>query len=77
MGSSSALATCETSQVLLAGVSYGFSRGSPVSDGQLPDGNLVNILPKQCFHRIILLLYGFRGLVLSGMMFHAIGRIYI
>ena len=26
----SALATCETSQVLLAGVSGGFSRGSPV-----------------------------------------------
>ena len=25
-----ALATCETSQVLLAGVSSGFSRGSPV-----------------------------------------------
>ena len=25
-----ALATCETSQVLLAGVSGGFSRGSPV-----------------------------------------------
>ena len=30
MGSSSALATCETSQVLLAGVPGGFSRGSPV-----------------------------------------------
>ena len=29
-GSSSALATCETRQVLLAGVSGGFSRGSPV-----------------------------------------------
>ena len=29
-GSSPALATCETSQVLLAGVSGGFSRGSPV-----------------------------------------------
>ena len=28
--SSLALATCETSQVLLAGVSGGFSRGSPV-----------------------------------------------
>ena len=27
---SPALATCETSQVLLAGVSDGFSRGSPV-----------------------------------------------
>ena len=30
VGSSPALATCETSQVLLAGVSVGFSRGSPV-----------------------------------------------
>ena len=30
MGSSRALAKCETSQVLLAGVSGGFSRGSPV-----------------------------------------------
>ena len=30
VGSSPALATCETSQVLLAGVSGGFSRGSPV-----------------------------------------------
>ena len=30
VGSSPALATCETSQVLLAGVSDGFSRGSPV-----------------------------------------------
>ena len=30
LGSSPALATCETSQVLLAGVSGGFSRGSPV-----------------------------------------------
>ena len=30
MGSSPALATCETSQVLLAGVSGGFSQGSPV-----------------------------------------------
>ena len=30
VGSSPALATCETSQVLLAGVSSGFSRGSPV-----------------------------------------------
>ena len=29
-GSSPALATCETSQVLLAGVPGGFSRGSPV-----------------------------------------------
>ena len=29
-GSSILLATCETSQVLLAGVSGGFSRGSPV-----------------------------------------------
>ena len=29
VGSSPALATCETSQVLLAGVSGGFSRGSP------------------------------------------------
>ena len=28
-GSSPALATCETSQVLLAGVPGGFSRGSP------------------------------------------------
>ena len=32
VGSSPALATCETSQVLLAGVSGGFSRGSPVFD---------------------------------------------
>ena len=31
VGSIPALATCETSQVLLAGVSGGFSRGSPVS----------------------------------------------
>ena len=31
VGSSPALATCETSQVLLAGVSGDFSRGSPVS----------------------------------------------
>ena len=30
VGSSPALAICETSQVLLAGVSGGFSRGSPV-----------------------------------------------
>ena len=30
VGSSPALATCETSQVLLAGVSGGFSPGSPV-----------------------------------------------
>ena len=30
VGSSPALATCETSQILLAGVSGGFSRGSPV-----------------------------------------------
>ena len=30
VGSSPALATCETSQVLLAGVPDGFSRGSPV-----------------------------------------------
>ena len=30
VGSSPALATCETSQVLLAVVSGGFSRGSPV-----------------------------------------------
>ena len=30
VGSSPALATCETSHVLLAGVSGGFSRGSPV-----------------------------------------------
>ena len=30
VGSSPALATCEMSQVLLAGVSGGFSRGSPV-----------------------------------------------
>ena len=30
VGSSPALATCETSQVLLAGVSGGLSRGSPV-----------------------------------------------
>ena len=30
VGSSPALATCETSQVLLAGVSGGFSRDSPV-----------------------------------------------
>ena len=30
VGSSPALATCETSQVLLADVSGGFSRGSPV-----------------------------------------------
>ena len=30
VGSSPALATCETSQVLLAGVSCGFSRGSSV-----------------------------------------------
>ena len=30
VGSSPALATCETSQVLLAGVTGGFSRGSPV-----------------------------------------------
>ena len=30
VGSSPALATCETSQVPLAGVSGGFSRGSPV-----------------------------------------------
>ena len=30
MGSSPALATCETSQVLLAGVSGGFSWGSPI-----------------------------------------------
>ena len=37
VGSSSALATCETSQVLLAGVSGGFSRGSPVF-GHLPVG---------------------------------------
>ena len=32
MGSSLALATCETSQVLLVGVPGGFSRGSPVFD---------------------------------------------
>ena len=31
VGSSPALATCETSQVLLAGVSGGFARGTPVS----------------------------------------------
>ena len=30
VGSSPALATCETSQVLLAGVPGGFSRGPPV-----------------------------------------------
>ena len=30
VGSSPDLATCETSQVLLAGVPGGFSRGSPV-----------------------------------------------
>ena len=30
LGSSPALATCETSQVLLAGVPDGFSRGFPV-----------------------------------------------
>ena len=30
VGSIPPLATCETSQVLLAGVSGGFSRGSPV-----------------------------------------------
>ena len=30
VGSSPAVATCETSQVLLAGVPGGFSRGSPV-----------------------------------------------
>ena len=30
VGSSPALATCKTSQILLAGVSGGFSRGSPV-----------------------------------------------
>ena len=30
VGSSPALATCETSQVLLAGVPGGFSQGSPV-----------------------------------------------
>ena len=30
VGSSPILATCETSQVLLAGVQGGFSRGSPV-----------------------------------------------
>ena len=30
VGSSPALATCEASQVLLASVSGGFSRGSPV-----------------------------------------------
>ena len=30
LGSSPALATCETSQVLLAGVYGGFSQGSPV-----------------------------------------------
>ena len=30
VGSSPALATCETSQVMLAGVLGGFSRGSPV-----------------------------------------------
>ena len=30
VGSSPALATCETSQVLLTGVPSGFSRGSPV-----------------------------------------------
>ena len=30
VGSSPALATCETSQVLLVGVPGGFSRGSPV-----------------------------------------------
>ena len=30
VGSSPALATCETSQVLIAGVPGGFSRGSPV-----------------------------------------------
>ena len=30
VGSSPALATCETSQVLLAGVSGVFSRGSPI-----------------------------------------------
>ena len=30
VGSSPALATCETSQVLLAGMSGGFSRGTPV-----------------------------------------------
>ena len=33
VGSSPALATCETSQVLLAGVPGGFSRGSPVLIG--------------------------------------------
>ena len=32
VGSSPALASCETSQVLLAGVSGGLSRGSPVFD---------------------------------------------
>ena len=30
VGLSSTLATCETSQVLLAGVPGGFSRGSPI-----------------------------------------------
>ena len=30
VGSSPTLATCETSQVLLVGVSGGFSRGSPI-----------------------------------------------
>ena len=30
VGSGPTLATCETSQVLLAGVSGGFSRGSPI-----------------------------------------------
>ena len=33
VGSSPALATCETSQVLFADVSGGFSRGSPVLIG--------------------------------------------
>ena len=37
VGSSPALATCETSQVLLAGVSGGFPRGTPVSP-HLPIG---------------------------------------
>ena len=40
VGSSPALATCETSQVLLAGVSDGFSGGYPIFAHLLIDGQV-------------------------------------
>ena len=57
VGSSPALATCETCQVQLAGVPCGFSRGSPVFANLLIDPSHMSCnnperdvkLKKQCF----------------------------